>query len=162
MPAIPVIGAVAAVAGAGAAIVGTINARKAQKKALAAQQAAAAFERQKARLQEARQRMEAIRAGRAAYAGIQQSAENQGVAMSSAAAGGAGSVISQMGTNLSFLDQYGFLSDQASSSLQRAMKHESTASMWGSVAGLGMQMFSAAGGFNAFKGPKPPPPPSSG
>jgi hypothetical protein len=160
MPAVPIIGAVAAVAGAGAAVVGTINSASNQKKALKQQQAAMAFQRQQQQLQSLRQRVDVVRQSRAAYANVQQAAENQGVASSSVAAGGQSSIVSQMNSNLSFLDQYGFLSDQASKALGRAMAFENKASMWGSVAGLGLQVFSSAGGIQgigaAFKGPPPP------
>lgn len=160
MPAVPFIVAGAAVVGAGAAVVGTINANKNAKRSIREQQEAAKFERQKSELQSMRQRVDAIRAGRDAQAKVAQAAENQGVAGSSAAQGGQASIVSQMTGNLSFLDQYGFLSDQAGQALQRSMAFQGKSDMWKSVAGLGMQLFSSAGGVQgiagAFKGPPPP------
>lgn len=160
MPAAPIIAAGAAVVGAGAAVVGTINANKNAKKSIQEQQNALAFQRQQQSLQSMRQRLDAIRTARASHSNIQQAAENQGVATSSVAQGGQASVVSQMNANLSFLDQYGFLSDQASKALGRAMAYEGKSNMWSSVAGLGLNVFSAAGGFGAiggaFKGPTPP------
>ena len=160
MPALPIIGAVAAVVGAGAAVVGTINSQRNQQKSLKLQQEAAKFERQKSNLVSMRQKIDAIRSARQSYAMAQQAAENQGVGNSSAAQGGQGSIISQMNSNLSFLDQYGFLSDQASGALQGAANAKGRADMWGAVAGLGAQLYGASGGIRsvgaAFKGPAPP------
>lgn len=150
MPAIPIIGAVAAVVGAGAAVVGTINSANAEKKANAAQQQSIAMERQKTQLQSMRQRMDAIRTARDAYANTQQAAENQGVSSSSAAQGGQGSIFSQMTGNLSFLDQYGFLSDQSAKFIGQAQNYQSKASMWNSVAGAGFELYSTAGGAKAI------------
>lgn len=164
MPAVPIIAAGAAVVGAGAAVVGTINANRNARQANQQQQQALQFQRQQQQLQSTRQRIDAIRSARDSYARVQQAAENQGVAASSVAAGGTGSIVSQLGSNLSFLDKYDFLSDQASRALGKAMEYEGRASMWGSIANFGFQVFGAAGGLGAFKGPTPPaaPPAPSG
>lgn len=142
----------AAVVGAGAMVGGTVMQMSAAKKAAKEQKKANRFERQKSELQSARQKIEAIRAGRQAAAVASQNAENQGVAGTSIGMGGVGSIISQTNANLSFLDKYGFLSDQASGALQAAAGHQSKASMWGAVAGLGAQIYSASGGIPLPKG----------
>lgn len=160
MPAVGIIAAGAAVVGAGAAVVGTVQSAKFQKKSMRAQKEAAKFERQKNELQSMRQRVDAVRQARAAQATVRQAAENQGVSGSSVAQGGQASIISQMTGNLSFLDQYGFLSDQASQSLQKAANAQGNADMWSSIAGAGFALFGTSGGFDAiggaFKGPPPP------
>ena len=148
MPALPIIAAV----GVGVAAVGTVASIKNQKKMLKEQQKATRFERQKNQLQNTRQKIEAVRQTRLALGQATQNAENQGVAFSSSAQGGQGSIVSQGNANLSFLDQYGFLTDQAQDALGRAATYQSNASMWSSVAGLGSSMFQMAGGFDAFGG----------
>jgi Flp pilus assembly protein TadB len=148
--------AVAAVA-AGVFAVGTAVSINAQNKQTKALKSATRFERQKASLQSARQKMEAVREGRRAMAEVQQNAENQGASGSSIGEGGAGSVYSQTQSNLSFLDRYGYYSDQASKFGQKAANYGAQAGMWGQVAQVGAQAFSAAGGVGAFKGPPPPP-----
>lgn len=148
--------AIAAAVAATAMVVGTAASIKNQKKSVRLQREAQRFERQKNQLQEARQRTNMIKESRAARANVTQSAENQGVADTSAAQGGQGSIQSQVSSNLSFLDQYGMLSDQASSKMNSAMGAQGNASMWGAIAGAGGQVFSAVGGFGAFSGPTPP------
>jgi hypothetical protein len=161
MPAAPIIMAGAAIVGAGAAVVGTIQSNRNARAANAQQQEALKFQRQQQQLQGTRQRIDSVRSARDAYARVQQAAENQGVAASSVAQGGAGSIVSQMNSNLSFLDKYDFLSDQASRALGKAMEYEGRASMWGSIGNFGFQLFGAAGGFGSFKGPTPPPAPKA-
>lgn len=146
------IGIIAGV-GAAAAIGGTVANISQQKKAAKEAKKANKFQRQMSELQSARQKLEALRAGRQSMAQAEQSAANQGVSGSSSAQGGAGSIFSQTSGNLSFLDQYGYMADQATLHLQRSANASATASMWGSIAQLGQQVYSAAGG---FKGPPPP------
>jgi ABC-type protease/lipase transport system fused ATPase/permease subunit len=149
------IGTIAAVVGAGALVGGTVMQMSASKKAAKEAKKANKFERQKAELQSARQKMEAMRAGRLAMAEAQQNASNQGVGDSSSGRGGAASIFSQTSVNLSFLDQYGYYSDQASRHLQKSANAQASASMWGAVAQLGGTVYGMSGG---FKGPKPPAP----
>lgn len=152
----PAVGVAAAVIGATAAVGGTIASMKASKKQARLMRQSQAFERQKTELQSARQRTQAIREARTSYASVQQAAENQGVATSSVAQGGQSSISAQLGSNLSFLDQYGYLSDQSGRALSRANSAGSNASMWAGVAEIGKTAYSASGGFT---GPKPPPAP---
>lgn len=143
MPALPIIAAV----GVGVAAVGTAMSIKEQRKANKFAKQANKFERQKNELASARQKTTAIREARSAYGKAQQAAENQGVSGTSVAEGGSGSIISQMGGNLSFLDQYGFMSDQASKYLGKAQSSSNNASMWGQVAELGSKAYQMSGGF---------------
>jgi hypothetical protein len=142
-----------AAAGLAIAAVGTAASLANQKKALKETKKANKFERQRAELTSARQKTQAIRETRVAQANSVQAAENQGVSNSSTAQGGQGSIISQMNSNLSFLDQYGFLGDQASKHMGKAQSAGARSSMWGQVADFGAQMYSMSGGFS---GPKPP------
>lgn len=148
MPVLPIIAGI----GAAAMVVGTVASISNQNKSLKLQQQANQFERQKSDLQFMQQRVQAIRASRQASAGVQQAAENQGVATSSVAQGGQASIQSQMNSNLSFLDQYHYFSDQAADAIGKAQVASSHASMWGQVAQLGAEAFSYAGGTGAFKG----------
>lgn len=154
--------AIAAV-GLAVATVGTVASISNQRKMIKEQQKASRFERQKNELQSSRQKLEVIRQTRSAYATAQQHAENQGVANSSSAQGGQGSIFSQGLANLSFLDNYGFYSDQAGKALEKAMHYGSNASMWGSIAELGSTVYSMSGGIphgggGGAKGPTPPSP----
>jgi hypothetical protein len=141
-----------AIIGAAAMVVGTVLSIKEQRKAGKEAKKANQFERQKASLQSARQKMEAVREGRRALAEVQQNAENQGVSGSSVGQGGAGSVYSQTNSNLSFLDRYGYYSDQATRFLQKAANSRNQAGMWQSVAAAGEKVLdtsmkmAAAGG----------------
>ena len=124
--------------------VGTANSISSSKKSAKAQREAAAFQQKQANLQNARTQRDAVRQARMAYAQAQQAAENQNVSSSSASQGGLGSIASQLGDNLSFLDQYGFYSDQASQALGRANKAQASADMWGTIGNAGMTVFSNA------------------
>lgn len=143
--------------GVGVAGVGTYKGIQAQKKSAALQREANQFQQKQANLQNARNKRDAVRAARMAYGTAQNTAANQGVGESSGAMGGQGSIASQGRDNVSFLDQYGFYSDQASSLLGRANQASANASMWGSIANLGMTVAGNAGSIaGAFKGPTPP------
>ena len=147
------IGAIAAGVGAAIFVGGTYMEIQQQKKSLNEAKKANTFQRQMSEIQSARQKIDALRAGRQAYAQAQQTAANQGMASSSIGQGGAGSVFSQTMGNLSFLSQYNYFSDQATLHLQRSANAGAKASMWGNIAGAGATVYSASGGFT---GPKPP------
>lgn len=138
MPMAVAIGAVAV--GVGVAGVGMMEQASATKKATKAQQDANAIQRQATQLQGMRQRMDAIRTGRQALASVQQTAENQGVSSSSAAQGGQASVISQMMSNVSFLDGYNNMTDLAEQKMATAQKYQSQANMWGAIENFGFKV----------------------
>lgn len=115
----------------GASIYEGQQAQKQQQKALDLQ-------KQQGDLQQQQQQRAAIRQSRIAYANAQSAAENQGVADSSSAIGGQGSIESQLSGNLSFLDTMGGLSDQASDALGKAAAFKQNASDWGQVASTGV------------------------
>ena len=115
----------------------TIYSANQQNKASKANQAAAGLDRQRMNLQVAREKRDAIKAARFSYAQAQQGAENQGAQYSSSSEGGLGSIQSQLGSNLSFLDQNQILADAASVQIGIANKYQSrarTADAVGSVA----------------------------
>ena len=129
--ALPYIATAAAVTGTGYSIYQGQQVNKYNKKTEQTQ-------RQMNDLAQARQKRDAIRAARAAAASSRNSAENQNVATSSASEGGISSITSQLSYNLSFLDQYQTLADQASISLGKAQSAESKMQLGSQVAGLGM------------------------
>lgn len=146
MPAVPVIAAVGAVVGAGAAVASAVQASKARK----AQQKQYAFERQLATNRAAKERVNAIRTARLATGALVQTAANSGAANSSIALGALGSISSQLNANLSFLDTNQKLADQAGFYASKANIAQSKSATYGNISALGMQVFSSAGGFNAF------------
>lgn len=144
----PVAIAVGAVAvGVGVAAYGTIQSSKAQKKAAKAAADANAIQRQQTQLQGMRQRLDAIRTGRQALAQVQQTAENQGVSQSSAAQGGQGSIISQMMSNVSFLDSYNNMTDLAEEKMSKAYKYQNKANMWGAIENFGFTLANSGASF---------------
>lgn len=129
-------------AGAAASIYGTVQAGKAQKKAAAAQQ-------QQQEVSTRRDRMQAIREMQIKRAQAISSAQGAGALDSSGATGGIGSMSSQLGSNLGFSTQMSALSANISRYTQQANKYSS-------IAGLGGQLFSAMGGWDAFAPNRPP------
>lgn len=105
-----------------------------QKKANEAQ-------RKQANLSAARSRRDQVRQNRLALASAQVSAEAGGVARSSGAAGGQGSIQSQGLSNLTYIDGMNKLSDQASSALGKAAQFGNYANMFGGVADLAMAFY---------------------
>jgi hypothetical protein len=104
------------------------------------------FQRQQAELQAMRQRMETVRTGRSAYAEAQQAAENQGVATSSVAGGGQGSIFSQMTDNVSFLDQWSHLTQKINKAGDKAMKYRARGNMWRAIGSAVDNVAQAAAG----------------
>lgn len=143
--------AVAAVVGAAAAVGGTVIAAKQASKARKLQKQQYAFERQLAQNRSMRERRDAIRAARLATGAAVSNAANQGALDTSASIGGLGSISSQLNSNLSFLDTNQKLSDQAGLAASRANSALSKMQTAQSISQLGMTVFSAAGGFGAFK-----------
>lgn len=155
MPAVAAIGVAGLISGASLAVaaVGTGYSIYAGQKSLKEQKKANQAEQARNDLQNARQKRDAIRQARMAYGSAQQSAENQGVSLSSSALGGQGSISSQLSSNLSFLDNYKFLTDQASEHLSNAASYKTNAAVAQDVAGLGFSAFNNSDRIAAvFKG----------
>lgn len=142
-------GPLAIIAGIGLAISAgsAIMSYSAQKKQQKYQQRAAAAQRGQDNMKAARDRREAIRSARIATGSVQQSAVNQGVAGSSAALGGQGSIQSQLNQGLSFLDGTNRLADQAGRDLTKANKYAMNAQTWNTVGAFGQKIFANAGKF---------------
>jgi hypothetical protein len=130
-----------AVASLGVAAVGTAASIKSGKSQAKYARQAAEFQQKQANLTNARAKRDAVREARMAYGSSQNTAANQGVSSSSSSLGGLASIGSQVRDNVSFLDQYGFYSDQASKALGRSSAAGAQADMWGSVANLGFSVF---------------------
>lgn len=128
----------------GASVIQGQQAAKSASKAQAAQ-------RDMANMRAAKERMSAIRDMRIAYASAQNRAELGGVAESSGAAGGQGSIHTQGMSNIHFLDGQKTAADQAGMWLDKAAKQESTAKMFSGLSSLAMS------GANFFGAPAPAP-----
>jgi len=105
-----------------------------------------------ARIQEvkaARERRKQVRAAQQAQAQMAAGAQASGTTQTSGYTGGSGSVQTQLGANLSFLDQVGGLTQQASIFNQRAATHSSKAATGQAISSLAMQgasLFAPGGG----------------
>lgn len=113
----PTIAAGAAAAGGGVSLGAASLAATAAGGALQTygQMKAQGAERQMQQLQLQRQQNEIIRQSRISFAGAKNAAANQGAGDTSSAQGGQGSILSQMGGNLSFLDDYTNVANKATS-----------------------------------------------
>lgn len=116
---------------------GTIYSAQQQRKAAAAQGRIARLQEQRQRIEQNRARRETIRNARLAQAAVINSGANKGVQDSSGVQGGAGSVLSQANSELSFLDQVGQIADQTSIELGRVRKFQQRAATGQTVAQLG-------------------------
>lgn len=146
-------------AAVGLAGVATYNSARYAKSSARAQREASEFQQKQANLQQARAKRDAVRTARLSYGTAQNAAANQGVMASSSSEGGLGSIASQARDNVSFLDQYGFFSDQAGRALGRANQQSANANTWNAIGNLAMTGASLA---SSFTGPKPPTPPATG
>lgn len=138
----------------GVGAVGAYNSYNAQKDQARYARQANEFQQKQANLQNARAKRDAVRAARISYAQAQNASATQGVMDSSSSQGGLSSIASQASDNVSFLDQYGFFSDQASKALGKANAAGASSAMWGSVANLGFSVFSNAEGIAKTFGQK--------
>lgn len=133
------------------AAVGTASSIKNGKASAKYQREAAAFQEKQANLQNARNKRDAVREALLAYGTAQNTAANQGVSAASGSQGGLSSIAAQAKDNVSFLDQYGFYSDQASKAIGRSNAAQSRANTGASIANLGFQVAgNAAGIANTF------------
>lgn len=136
--------AVSAIIGSAVVSAGaSISSMQSQKKAAREQRRAAELQRQRDRAAQQRQRAAAIRETRLAAARASQAAANQGVAGSSGAQGGVGSIISQGTANISFLDQGIRVGDQISERLGRAAQYRQRAQTAQAVGQLAGQVVGA-------------------
>jgi chromatin segregation and condensation protein Rec8/ScpA/Scc1 (kleisin family) len=141
-----------AVAGLVLSGVSTVANMKASKDQSSAQKKAAAYQRRMDELRQNRERRQAIREQRIKTAQVIQAGANQGAQTSSAVQGGAGSLQSQLSSNLSFLDNMATNANLASRANQQALNAGARAQTWGAMAGLGGTIFSQAGGFQSIFG----------
>lgn len=128
----PVISLVAAGVGVAATVAGTVASIKSQKE----QRKAARAQARIAELQRSRERRDTIRRARIARAQIENQVGSAGLLASSTATGGTGSIQSQLGSNLSFLDQAGSLNAQSNRSLERAAGLQTQAGIFQGVSDI--------------------------
>lgn len=119
---------------------------KSGKKAAEAAEEANDLNLQQQSLQAAIRRRDTVREARSARGQVINQAGNTGTTTSSAAQGAEANVQSQLTANLSFLDNFNLISDQASAALGRQRKYERKAAkskaltklfIKGATAGLG-------------------------
>jgi hypothetical protein len=142
------------------AAVATVGGLYFGNKATKQQAKANELQRRQANLAASQNRRQQVRQNRLALASSQVSAEGGGVARSSGAYGGQGSIQNQGLSNLSYLDQMNKLSDQASSAMGKAIKLGGYASMFAGAADLAMTFRGqqSANDQVADKSPKKPAP----
>lgn len=141
---------------AAVAVGGAVYAGQQQKKAARATRAAMAAEQRRADIQNARERRGAIRNARVARASIEAQAAGTGLVGSSSVAAAASNVTGRTNENISFLDQNGQLSAQASAANMAAARYTSRAQ-------TGQAISNAAGsGFNWAVGNMAPTPQGTG
>jgi len=125
MGAVLIIGAILA---AGSAV----EARKSRKDARKARK----IDERRNKLQTQRSSAEQVRQAQIARSQIVQNSENQGVGGSSAAVGGAGSVQSQAGGNITFAQQIFGLQQSSNRLRESAFSHTGKSQAFGSIAAL--------------------------
>lgn len=103
-------------------------------------------------LRAAQQQRDLIRQARVAYGSAQQNAENQGSANSSASQGGLGSIQSQIGEQVSFLDQYQQLGNAATGDLLGARRDQVIGQDAQGVASIANTVTGNAGRISKFFG----------
>ena len=135
---------------------GVYSANQNQRRAVSAQNEASRIQQEQANLQFARQQRDAIRQARLARARATNAAATQGALGSSGSLGGLASIQAQLGSNLSFLDTYNKLSDQATEQLGRANKFQQRAQTASAVSQLALSTMpyasKAAPAFNRIFG----------
>jgi hypothetical protein len=141
----------AAIIGATAAVAGTYMSYKAQKKSAAAQQRAAQQAQKAQDLRSARERRTQYRQARAARAqALAAQTGSAGGRSSSSFVTGRGSIGTQAGSNVSFLNQYSDITKQQGIFQTAAYTAQGQANMWGQVAGLGMSVLNLTGTDSLF------------
>lgn len=152
------LGVVAAVS----SVVGTAYSIYSSKKQADAQEDAAEAQRQRqqveqnvANLKAERQKKEQIRRARSERGEVLNIGATRGVSQSSGVQGGAGSVMSQLGGNLSYMDRQQGMANQASIFSQRASAFQSQANQWGArsqmASGVAKSAFGTFGGQQQFQ-----------
>lgn len=123
-----ILGVAGAVFGAASVIQGVKAARSSRN--------AQRIQRDADNLRAAQERRRTIRDGRIRQAAAEQNAWNQGVGTSSGASGGQGSIITQMNSNVSFIDDQQTAARISGQWLDKASSQTSASQMWGSFSNL--------------------------
>lgn len=130
----------------GLGVGGVISAREERKAAERDAERARKAQDRIRQIKEARQRRAAIREARLQRAQLQQGAVTAGAQGSSSVVTGVGGITSQLGANLSFLDQVGELQQQASLFQSAAAKHASKTQDFQAVSDLSFRAAAAVAG----------------
>jgi hypothetical protein len=136
-----------ALAGLGLTAYGTIKSVQAGKEQTKASRQAVSIQQGADDIRQARERRQAIREARIKSAAALQAGANQGAGDSSAVAGGQASLTTQLNSGIGFQGQMGNMSTSATNSIFEANKAGASAGLFGSIANLGANIFSAQGGF---------------
>jgi len=147
-----------------ASVVGTALSYQESRKATAAQQDAAASQRQRmtieqnmANLKVEKQKQEQIRLARAERGQVLNIGANTGTTQSSGVQGGTSSIMSQLGSNLSYMDaqqanaqKASIFSQRANAFQSQAAQHSANSQMWGQVASSAYGTFGGAQQFQQW------------
>lgn len=162
---IAMIGLAVSAAGTVASVSKQREAQQSQRQAAEEQRKVRAEQKAQLASEAANERRQQIREERVRRAQVIQASENTGVAGSSGEMGAVGNLATQLGTNIGFnvgsiarANRISEASQNAADLLGSAQNSLTKANTWGSVSGLGMSIFSSAGGFNAFDESQPPAP----
>ena len=128
----------------------TRNAANAQREATAAQGRAANVDAQRARIAQ-------VREARIRRAQVISAGTNSGLGLGTSGIGGAvGSISSQEGSNIGYINQQQTFADQASTALQSAADYQVQAQRWQMIGNFSHSIFSNAGGFTTIFGGNTP------
>lgn len=159
-PIAPVLGYIAAAA----TVVGTVMSYQQSRRAADAQEDAAEAQRQRmqveqnmANLKAEKQKQDQIRRARAERGEVINIGATTGTGSSSGVQGGASSVMSQLGGNLSYMDtqqsnanKASIFSQRASAFQSQANQYSANAQMWGQVANASYNTFGGKQQFQAW------------
>jgi hypothetical protein len=152
-----------AVVGLGVAAAGTYMQYQQGKKAAASQKKAMEMQQRIADVRSARERRTQYQQARIQRAAmLAGAAGGVGQTQSSSFITGRGSIGSQAGSNVSFLNQLQGYGQRANIFNMNALSYQTKASMWGGIAGLGTSMFNMTGSSLFADGQQPQSQPNTG
>ena len=122
-----------AIVGLAGSVVSGVAQMSAQRKAARASQRAAQEQQRAQQAQYRRSQRQAIRRAQVARARAMATAQGAGGAYGSGAAGGIGSISSQLGSGLGYGTMQAGISQNISNFQSQALKYQSRAQMWGGI-----------------------------
>lgn len=136
-----------AVAALALAAFGTVKQMEAQKDSKKAQQRALAEQERRERIQQSREKREQAAEARRKAAQATQMRINRGLGGGSSAVGGEGSLQTQFGSNIGFMNQMAASSQRETNANYQLASARSDAQLGGSIANLGMSLGSFGSSF---------------